>query len=133
MSAKLIKKLAGGIRIAIAQYNELAAFSQFASDLDAATRAQLDHGERVTELMKQSQYSPKSVAEMGIMLYAANEGYLEDVDVQKIGDFESALISFMHSNHGDTMSDVVVSGDYNDDIESVFKSALEAFKANNTW
>ena len=130
---KIMKKLSGGVRTALAQYRELAAFSQFASDLDEATRAQLDHGERVTELMKQSQYSPKSIAEMGIMLYAANEGYLKDVDVQKIGDFESALISFMHSNHGETMSDVVATGDYNDDIESVFKSAIEAFKANNTW
>ncbi len=130
---KIMKKLSGGVRTALAQYRELAAFSQFASDLDEATRAQLDHGERVTELMKQSQYSPKSIAEMGIMLYAANEGYLKDVDVQKIGDFESALISYMHSNHGNTMSDIVASGDYNDDIEGVFKSAIEDFKANNTW
>ncbi len=130
---KIMKKLSGGIRTALAQYRELAAFSQFASDLDEATRAQLDHGERVTELMKQSQYSPKSIAEMGVMLYAANEGYLEDVEVQKIGDFESALISYMHSNHGNIMSDIVASGDYDADIESAFKSALEAFKANNTW
>ena len=130
---KIMKKLSGGIRTALAQYRELAAFSQFASDLDEATRAQLDHGERVTELMKQSQYSPKSIAEMGVMLYAANEGYLEDVEVQKIGDFESALISYMHSNHGKTMSDIVTSGDYDDDIENIFKSALEAFKANSTW
>ena len=130
---KIMKKLSGGVRTALAQYRELAAFSQFASDLDEATRAQLDHGERVTELMKQSQYSPKSIAEMGIMLYAANEGHLKDIEVQKIGDFESALISFMHSNHGSTMSNIVASGDYNDDIESVFKSAIDAFKANSTW
>ena len=92
---KIIKKLSGGIRTALAQYRELAAFSQFASDLDDATKAQLDHGERVTELMKQKQYSPQSIAEMGLVLYAANEGYPKDVDVTKIGDFEDALLSYM--------------------------------------
>jgi F-type H+-transporting ATPase subunit alpha len=86
---KIIKKLSGGIRTALAQYRELAAFSQFASDLDDATRAQLDNGERVTELMKQKQYSPQNVAEMGLMVFCANEGHLDDVVVDKIGDFES--------------------------------------------
>ena len=81
--SKIIKKLSGGIRTALAQYRELAAFSQFASDLDDATKAQLDHGERVTELMKQKQYAPQNVAEMGVMVYFANEGHLNDVDVDK--------------------------------------------------
>ena len=89
--SKIIKKLSGGIRTALAQYRELAAFSQFASDLDEATKAQLEHGERVTELMKQKQYAPQSVAEMGLLLYAANEGYLKAVEVEKVADFEAAL------------------------------------------
>ena len=130
---KVIKKLSGGIRTALAQYRELAAFSQFASDLDDATRAQLDHGERVTELMKQKQYSPQSIAEMGLVLYAANEGQLNDIEVNKIGDFEDALLSYMHAEHSDLMSSIVESGDYNDEIEAGFKSAIEKFKSTQTW
>ena len=130
---KIMKKLSGGIRTALAQYRELAAFSQFASDLDDATKAQLDHGERVTELMKQKQYSPQSIAEMGVMLYAANEGYLNDIDVNKIGDFEQALLSYMHGEHGEMMSSIVETGDYNDEIESTFKAAIDAFKKTQTW
>ena len=130
---KIMKKLSGGIRTALAQYRELAAFSQFASDLDDATRAQLDHGERVTELMKQKQYSPQSVAEMGIVLYAVNEGYLNDVEVNKVGDFESSLLSYMHAEYGDLMKSIVDTGDYNDDIAASFKEALEKFKATQTW
>ena len=130
---KIMKKLSGGIRTALAQYRELAAFSQFASDLDDATKAQLDHGERVTELMKQKQYSPQSTAEMGVMLYAANEGYLNDIDVNKIGDFEQALLSYMHGEHGEMMSSIVETGDYNDEIESTFKAAIDAFKKTQTW
>ena len=130
---KVIKKLSGGIRTALAQYRELAAFSQFASDLDDATRAQLDHGERVTELMKQKQYSPQSIAEMGLVLYAANEGLLNDVDVAKIGDFEDALLSYVHAEHSDLMSNIVETGDYNDEIEASFKAAIETFKSTQTW
>jgi F-type H+-transporting ATPase subunit alpha len=130
---KIMKKLSGGIRTALAQYRELAAFSQFASDLDDATRAQLDHGERVTELMKQKQYSPQSIADMGLMLYAANEGFLKDIEVNKIGDFEKALLSFMRAEHGDLMSRIVQTGDYNDEIDATFKAAIETFKATQTW
>jgi F-type H+-transporting ATPase subunit alpha len=130
---KIIKKLSGGIRTALAQYRELAAFSQFASDLDEATRAQLDHGERVTELMKQKQYSPQSTADMGVMLYAANEGFLSDIEVNKIGDFEHALLSFMRAEHGELMSRIIKTGDYNDEIEATFKAAIENFKATQTW
>ncbi|GAB5453061.1 MAG: F0F1 ATP synthase subunit alpha [Halioglobus sp.] len=130
---KIMKKLSGGIRTALAQYRELAAFSQFASDLDEATKAQLDHGERVTELMKQKQYSPRSIAEMGVVLYAANEGMLNEIDVDKILDFEDALLSYMHAEHGDMMNAIVESGDYSDDIESTFKSAIETFKSTQTW
>jgi len=130
---KIMKKLSGGIRTALAQYRELAAFSQFASDLDDATRAQLDHGERVTELMKQKQYSPHSIAEMGLVLYAVDEGHLSDVEVDKIGDFEAALLSYMHAEHGDLMSSIVDSGDYSDEIGAKFKAAIEAFKSTQTW
>jgi F-type H+-transporting ATPase subunit alpha len=130
---KIMKKLSGGIRTALAQYRELAAFSQFASDLDDATRAQLDHGERVTELMKQKQYSPQSIADMGLMLYAANEGFLKDVEVNKIGDFERALLSFMRAEHGELMNRIVQTGDYNDEIDATFKAAIETFKATQTW
>jgi F-type H+-transporting ATPase subunit alpha len=130
---KIIKKLSGGIRTALAQYRELAAFSQFASDLDDATKAQLDHGERVTELMKQKQYTPQSIAEMGVMVYAADNGFLQSVEVSKIGDFEAALISYMKAEHGDLMDQINQSGDYNDDIGAGFKAALDKFVATQTW
>ena len=130
---KIIKKLSGGIRTALAQYRELAAFSQFASDLDDATKAQLDHGERVTELMKQKQYTPQSIAEMGVMVYAADNGFLQAVEVNKIGDFESALLSYMKAEHGDLMATINASGDYNNDIGASIKAALENFVATQTW
>ena len=130
---KIIKKLSGGIRTALAQYRELAAFSQFASDLDEATKAQLDHGERVTELMKQKQYSPQTVAEMGILVFAADNGYLRDVEVSKIEDFELALLSFMKSEHSETMNQINKTGDYNSAIEEAFKLALDKFVKTQTW
>src|SRR5690606_34634847 len=91
---KIIKKLSGGIRTALAQYRELAAFAQFASDLDEATRKQLEHGQRVTELMKQDQYAPMSVGEMAISLYAAEKGFLTDVAINKVGAFEKAMLAW---------------------------------------
>jgi F-type H+-transporting ATPase subunit alpha len=130
---KIVKKLSGGIRTALAQYRELAAFSQFASDLDDATKAQLDHGERVTELMKQKQYAPLSIAEMGVLLYAANENQLSDVPVDKIGDFETALLAYLHAEHGGLMSEIVADGNWNDDRENAFKSAIETFKSTQAW
>ncbi|MCY4427792.1 MAG: F0F1 ATP synthase subunit alpha [Halieaceae bacterium] len=130
---QIMKKLSGGIRTALAQYRELAAFSQFASDLDDATKAQLDHGERVTELMKQKQYSPRTIAEMGLMLYAVDKGYLQDVPVDKILDFETALMAHMHAEHAALMNGIVASGDYDEEIEAAFKSALENFKSTQSW
>jgi len=129
----IIKKLGGGVRLALAQYRELAAFAQFASDLDDATRAQLELGERVTELMKQAQYSPLSVAEMAFSLYAANEGYLNDVDVKKVVAYESAMLADMKSNHADLIAQIDESGDYNDDIAAAMRSALDNFKANGVY
>ncbi|WP_339858882.1 F0F1 ATP synthase subunit alpha [Pseudohongiella acticola] len=130
---KIIKKLGGGIRIALAQYRELAAFAQFASDLDDATRAQLEHGQRVTELMKQGQYSPMSVAEMGLVLFAANEGFLKDVDLNKIVAFEKALLSYANSQHGELLTSINSKPDFNDEIAAQLKSLIEQFKATQTW
>jgi len=130
---KIIKKLGGGIRIALAQYRELAAFAQFASDLDEATRAQLEHGQRVTELMKQKQYSPLSVAEMGVVIFAANNGYLKDIELNKVLDFEAALLSYMNSEEAALMASVNEKGDWNDDFEAKFKATLEKFKSTQTW
>ncbi len=130
---KIIKKLGGGIRLALAQFRELAAFSQFASDLDEATRKQLQRGERVTELMKQVQYSPMSVAQMALSLFAANEGYLDDVDVKKVVDFEHALQSYMKSAQSALLDQINSTGDYNDDIQAAMHAAIKDFKANNTW
>lgn len=130
---QVIKKLSGGIRTALAQYRELAAFSQFASDLDEATKAQLDHGERVTELMKQKQYSPQSIAEMGLMLFAANEGHLQDVEVDKVGAFEAALLSFAHAEHGELMRSVVEGDVDQDEIGRGFGALIETFKSTQTY
>jgi F-type H+-transporting ATPase subunit alpha len=130
---KIIKKLSGGIRTALAQYRELAAFSQFASDLDDATKAQLDHGERVTELMKQKQYAPQSIAEMALLIYAADNDFLNDVNVEKIGAFEDALLSYSHSEHGALLEKVATDGGWDKDTEASFKSLLESFKSTQTW
>ena len=130
---KIIKKLGGGIRLALAQYRELAAFSQFASDLDDATREQLEHGQAVTELMKQLQYSPLNVAEMGVVLYAANSGYLKNVELNKIQAFESALLSYMNSEHSELMGQVAESGAWNDDVQTSFKAAIDKFVETQTY
>ena len=130
---KIIKKLGGGIRIALAQSRDLAAFPAFASDLDDATRAPLEHGQRVTELMKQRQYSPLSVAEMAVSLYAANEGHLQDIELNKVLDFEASLLSYMNSENAKLMDRINTTGDYDDDIEAQFKAALEQFKATQSW
>ena len=128
-----MKKLSGGVKLALAQYRELAAFSQFASDLDDVTRRQLDHGARVEELMKQNQYAPMSVAEMGVSLFAANEGYLDDVPVNKVLDFERDLLAYMNAEHGEWMAEITASGAYDDDIVAFMKEALDKFKAAHSY
>ena len=130
---KIIRKLGGGVRLDLAQYRELAAFSQFASDLDEATRKQIERGERTTELMKQAQYAPQTVAEMGVSLFSVAKGYLDDIDLHKIGAFETALQGFMKSSHAELMDTINESGDYNDDIEAQLTAAVDDFKANNSW
>tara|TARA_B110000977_G_C11050667_1_gene482177 strand:+ start:31 stop:1572 length:1542 start_codon:yes stop_codon:yes gene_type:complete len=130
---KIVKKLGGGVRLALAQYRELAAFSQFASDLDEATKKQLDRGQRVTELMKQNQYSPLSVAEMSLSLFSANEGYFDDVEINKVMSFEKAMHEFVRSNHKDLIDLVNSVLDYNDDVAAKMKIALDDFKTNGVW
>ena len=130
---KIIKKLGGGVRLALAQYRELAAFAQFASDLDEATRKQLERGQRVTELMKQSQYAPMSVAEMALSLFAANEGYLDDVEVNKIVAFEGALMAHFKSSFGDDMDALNANPDYNDEVEAKLRTIVEDFVANGAY
>ena len=130
---KIVKKLGGGVRLALAQYRELAAFSQFASDLDEATRKQLERGQRVTELMKQPQYSPLSISDMAVSLFAANEGYLDDVDVQKSVSFEAALHRYMAENQAELVAKVNTEADWNDELEAAFHAALKDFKANHSW
>ncbi len=130
---KIMKKLSGGIKTALAQYSEMKAFSQFASDLDEATKAQLDDGVRVTELMKQKQYAPLNVAEMGLMLFCANQGHLADIPVEKIGDFEAALLSFANSEYSELMKSIAATGDWNDENEAKFKEAVEKFKSTQTF
>ena len=130
---KAIKKLSGGIRTALAQYRELAAFAQFASDLDDATRKQLSHGQKVTELLKQKQFAPMPVSEQALVLFAAEFGYLDDVELERIGSFESALLAYANSNHADFMKDLAKSGDYNDAIKDQLKAIVENFKQNGAW
>lgn len=130
---KIIKKLGGGVRLALAQYRELAAFAQFASDLDEATRKQLEHGQRVTELMKQKQYSPLNTAEMGISLFAADKGYLDTVPVEKIIQYETAMLAYMRSEHKALLDRINEKGDYNDEIETAIRTALDEFKEKGTW
>lgn len=129
----IIKKLGGGIRLALAQYRELEAFSQFASDLDEATRAQLEHGQRVTELIKQPQYAPLSVSAMAVGLFAANEGYLKEVPVDKISDFERALVSYASGEHGKLMKRIDKDGQYNDKVAAELRALLDEFVKTQTW
>ncbi|MGR9072142.1 MAG: F0F1 ATP synthase subunit alpha [Gammaproteobacteria bacterium] len=130
---KIIKKLGGGIRLDLAQFRELAAFAQFASDLDESTRKQIERGQRVTELMKQNQYSPMSVAQMAVSLFAANEGFLDGVEVNKVRDFENALQSYMKSEHADLMKKIDKTGDYNDEIQKGIRDAIENFIKTHSW
>ena len=125
---KVIKKLGGGVRLALAQYRELAAFAQFASDLDEATRKQLERGRRVTELMKQLQYAPLSVAEMAVTLYASNEGFMDDVEVPRILAFESDLHQFVKQKYAALMDKITSTNDLDKDAEAQLKAALTEFK-----
>ncbi|MCG5540790.1 MULTISPECIES: F0F1 ATP synthase subunit alpha [unclassified Halorhodospira] len=130
---KIIKKLGGGVRLALAQYRELAAFSQFASDLDETTRQQLERGKRTMELMKQGQYEPQSVGEMAFVLFAANEGYVDDVENDQVVRFEKALLDYLRAEHAELLQRITETGDYNDEIHAEMQKAMDAFKKNRTW
>ncbi len=129
----IIKKLGGGVRLALAQYRELAAFSQFASDLDEQTRKQLKRGERVMELMKQPQYTPLTIAEMAVSLFAVDQGYVDDVEVGKVVAFEKAMHDFMRSQHQSLLDSINSSGDYDEGIEAALRKAVEEFKTKGSW
>jgi len=130
---KIMKKLSGGVRTALAQYRELAAFSQFASDLDDATKAQLARGIRITELIKQKQYAPMSVAQQSLSIFAADRGYMDDVEVEKIGNFEEALHGYFSSEKADLEKSINDTGDWNDDVEKQFTEIVEQFKKTQTF
>jgi F-type H+-transporting ATPase subunit alpha len=125
----IIKKLGGGIRLALAQFRELAAFSQFASDLDEATRKQLERGQRVTELMKQKQYAPMSVAEMALSLFAGNNGYFDKIDRLKVVETEAALQSFARSSYADLLKSINSKPDLSKDVEAALKKCCDEFFA----
>ena len=127
---KLIKKLGGGVRLALAQYRELAAFAQFASDLDEATRKQLERGKLVTELMKQPQYSPMSISEMAVTLYAADKGYFDDVEVKRALECEKAMIGYLKANSADLMSKMESTADLDGESEKQLAAGIAAFKSS---
>ena len=130
---KIIKKLGGGVRLALAQFRELEAFAQFASDLDDTTRKQLERGQRIMEIMKQKQYMPLSIAAMGLSLFAADKGYLDDVPFEEIVVFEHELHGYFQDSHKELMDKVNKAGNYDADIAAAFKALLEKFKETQTW
>ena len=125
---KVIKKLSGGIRTDLAQYRELAAFAQFASDLDDATRKQLERGRRVTELMKQAQYSPMSIADMAVVLYAVNNGYFDDIDVARVLPFEAAMLQYVKTKQADLVSSILDKKELDADGEKTLAATIAEFK-----
>lgn len=124
---KIMKKLSGGIRTSLAQYRELAAFAQFSSDLDDATRNQLNHGQKVTELMKQKQYSPLSVSEQSLILFAVENGEIDGIEIEKLSDYQNDLISYAHSSYSDFMNKLNEEGQYNDEVVATLKEIIEKF------
>lgn len=130
---KVIKKLGGSVRTALAQFREVQAFAQFASDLDDATRQQLEHGQRVTELMKQKQYAPFSTALMALSLFAAEKGYLSEIPLEKIKDFEAALHSYAQAEHGKLIDTINGTGAWSDDIADGLKTVLDSFVSSQSW
>ena len=130
---KIMRRLSGGIRIALAQYRELAAFAQFASDLDEATRKQLERGQRVTELMKQQQYAPMSIAEQALSIFAVNEGFLDDVAIDKIGPFETGLHAHFANTNAELLNKINASGDWDDDLAAAYRKGIEDFKTTGSW
>ncbi|SDE39938.1 F0F1 ATP synthase subunit alpha [Desulfuromonas thiophila] len=125
---KAMKQVAGTLRLALAQYREMAAFAQFGSDLDAATQRQLQRGERLVEILKQGQYQPLPVAQQIVVIYAANNGYVDAYPTQAIRRYEAELLSFMATKHGDIMNDLTTKKAIDADLQGRIKAALEEFK-----
>ncbi|GAB7127909.1 F0F1 ATP synthase subunit alpha [Silvimonas sp. JCM 19000] len=130
---KVVKKLGGGVRLALAQYRELAAFAQFASDLDEATRKQLERGKMVTELMKQAQYSPLSVGELGITLLLIAKGSFDDVPVERALSFENGFRAYVKANHADVLGRIEAKGELAGDDEATLLKAVASFKASGAY
>jgi F-type H+-transporting ATPase subunit alpha len=130
---KVIKKLSGGIRTDLAQYRELAAFAQFASDLDEATRKQLERGRRVTELLKQPQYQPLQVWELAVSLFAANNGYLDDLEVKDVLAFEKGMREYLKTSHADLVKRIEDTKDLSKDDEGALHAALKDFKKSGAY
>ncbi|WWP02288.1 MAG: F0F1 ATP synthase subunit alpha [Candidatus Dasytiphilus stammeri] len=131
--SKIIKILSSGIRIALAQYRELAAFAQFSSDLDEVTRKQLNYGKKITELLKQKPYTPMSIGQQAIILFSAENGYIDDIEVDKINKFETALIHYVNQEYSTLMSEINNTGQYNSQIIANFKEIIDKFKSNCLW
>jgi len=129
----LLKKLSGGIRTDLAQYRELAAFSQFASDLDDATRKQLDRGKRVTELLKQSQYNPQQVWQLSASLFAANNGFLDNVEVKDILPFEKGMMDHLKAKYSDLIGRIEDTKELSKEDEVALKEAIEDFKRSASF
>ncbi len=130
---KLIKKIAGGIRLAQAQYRDLEAFAQFASDLDEATRKQLERGQRVTEMLKQKQYSPLSVSEMALCLFAVDKGHLDDVPVSQVTSFAVELVDYVRNYQAEFMKHLTADPTFDDKISATFVDIITKFKDTQTW
>ncbi len=127
---KLIKKLGGGIRLALAQYRELASFAQFASELDDATRKQLEKGQRVTEVMKQKQFAPLSVGEMAVSLYAVDNGFMDAVPIKAIVTYEAHMLTYMRTKHAELIANLTKTAELTADLEKELRAAIEAFNAS---
>ena len=127
---KAMKKVAGSIKLELAQYREMAAFAQFGSDLDASTQKLLNRGSKLTELLKQNQYSPMTIAEQVVSIFTGVNGYLDDLELSQIRDFEKDLFELIKSSHSDIIESINSSGDLNDDTSSKLTSIIEEFKKN---
>ena len=127
---KAMKKVAGSIKLELAQYREMAAFAQFGSDLDASTQKLLNRGSKLTELLKQNQYSPMTIAEQVVSIFTGVNGYLDDLELNQIRDFEKDLYELIKSSHSDIIESINSSGDLNDDTSSKLTSIIEEFKKN---
>ena len=130
---KIIKKLAGGLRIAAAQYRELEAFSQFASDLDEVTRKQLERGQRIYEMLKQPQYQPLGVAQTAFSWFIVEKGYVDDVELKEVTAFEAALHGYLADTHAELLQSINEKPVFDEDTMKKMQAVLEQFKSTQSW